>query len=482
MPEQPAPGRGDRSAEAGRSAGDGRSIPLVAMVLFGAMTGLGPFSMSVHLPGLPEMADDLATHQSSIQLTMTACVIGIAVGQVVAGPLSDAAGRRRPLLCAMALYAVTSAACALMWSVPALAALRCAQGMFAGFGMTIARAAVRDRAEGQRLVRLFARMALISGLTPIVAPNLGGALLAVTDWRGVFLVLAGLGVVLAGASAVSVRETLPPERRVPLHPAATYRTYRMIAADRSFLTSALVVGLAYGAMFSYVSSSSFVLTEAYGVSKTQFGLLFALNAVGFMGGSQLGAALAARFGSPGALARSLPVAALGSSLIMVGALLHLAALVIAALWFTVAAIGMCMPVASAEAMRSQPGNAGTASGLLGLFQFALGGLVGPVAGAFGDGSALPLGATMTVLLGLACVLCGRTILRARTSGPAPATPADAPEATTAALPTALPTALAAPSVLATPTALAPPATPATAPGAMPGAAAGTAADAAARPE
>ncbi|OAA29527.1 MFS transporter, DHA1 family, bicyclomycin/chloramphenicol resistance protein [Frankia sp. EI5c] len=396
------------------------------MVLFGAMTGLGPFSMSVHLPGLPHMADDLRTNPSSIQLTMTACVIGIAVGQVLAGPLSDATGRRRPLLSAMALYAVASAACALVWSVPALAALRCAQGIFAGFGMTIARAAVRDQAEGQRLVRLFARMALISGLTPIVAPNLGGALLVVTDWRGVFLVLAGLGVVLGAASVVAVRETLPPERRVPLRPKATYRTYRMIATDRSFLTSALIVGLAYGAMFSYVSSSSFVLTEAYGVSTAQFGLLFALNALGFMGGSQLGAGLSARFGSHGALLRSLPVAATGAALIITGAVLDLAPLVIAALWFTVASIGMCMPVASAEAMRSQARNAGTAAGLLGLVQFALGGLVGPLAGAFGTDSALPLGTTMLILLGTACLLCTRA--------------ARQPETATAQLPTAqLPT-------------------------------------------
>ncbi|ONH51747.1 Bcr/CflA family drug resistance efflux transporter [Frankia sp. CcI49] len=406
---------------AARETGLARTVPLAALVLFGAMTGLGPFSMSVHLPGLPDMADDLRTSQPSIQLTMTACVVGIAMGQLIAGPISDAAGRRRPLLAAMALYAAASAGCALMWSVPALAALRCAQGIFAGFGMTIARAAIRDLAEGQHLVRLFARMAIISGLTPILAPNLGGALLAVTDWRGVFVVLALLGVVLAGASTVSIRESLPPARRVPLRPVATYRTYRTIAGDRSFLTAALIVGLAYGAMFSYVSSSSFVLTDAYGVSKTQFGLLFALNALGFMGGSQVGAALSARFGSLGALARSLPTATFGSVLIMVGAATHLAALVIAALWFTVASIGMCMPVASAEAMRSQSANAGTASGLLGLIQFALGGLVGPIAGAFGSASALPLGATMCVLLCAACVLCARSASGPRSTAATAAT-------------------------------------------------------------
>nr|MDT0665642.1 MFS transporter [Micromonospora sp. DSM 115978] len=152
------------------------------------MTGLGPFSMSVHLPGLPDMATDLTAHQSAVQLTMTTCVVGIAAGQVVAGPLSDALGRRRPLVWAMVLYAITSAACALAWSIPTLAGLRFAQGLFAAFGMTIARAVIRDVADGQRLVRLFARMAMVTGLTPIVAPNLGGGLLAVTDWRGVFVV------------------------------------------------------------------------------------------------------------------------------------------------------------------------------------------------------------------------------------------------------------------------------------------------------
>ncbi len=382
-------------------------ISVAALVLLGAMTGLGPFSMSVHLPGLPRMATDLTTTQSSIQLTMTACVVGIALGQVIAGPLADAFGRRRPLVTALALYCVTSAFCAAAWGVPVLAGLRLAQGIFAGFGMTIARAIIRDVADGQRLVRLFARMALVSGLTPIIAPNLGSALLVVTDWRGIFAVLAAIGTLLAVGSAAAIRETLPPRRRMRLRPKTTARAYAAVGSDGAFLAPALVVGLAYGAMFSYVSNSSFVLSHAYGVSTTVFGVLFAANAVGFMAGGQIGAALAGRRGTIGALRRTLPVAATAAASIAVAAVAGHGPLVVAALFATVASIGACMPVASAEAMRARADSAGTASGLLGLIQFALGGVIGPIVGAFGSGSALPLGIGMCACLLAAFALCLR---------------------------------------------------------------------------
>ncbi|MCM3922264.1 multidrug effflux MFS transporter [Frankia sp. AiPs1] len=405
-------------ADAGQADADRGRITTTTMVLLGAMTGLGPFSMSVHLPGLPRMADDLAASQSSVQLTMTACVVGIAVGQVVAGPLSDAYGRRRPLLVAMALYCATSAVCAAAWTVPMLAGLRFAQGMFAAFGMTIARAVIRDVADGQRLVRLFARMALVSGLTPIIAPNLGSALLVVTDWRGIFVVLAVLGALFAALSVGSLSETLSPARRTSLRPASTARTYAALATDGAFLAPSLVVGLAYGAMFSYVSSSSFVLSDAYGVSQTVFGVLFAANAVGFMAGGQLGAALAGRRGTIRALRVTLPAAATAAAGIALAALAGSGPAVVGTLFLTVASIGACMPIASAEAMRTRPDSSGTASGLLGLTQFALGGLIGPIVGAFGSTSALPLGIGMCLCLLAAFALCLRPAALRPTPSPA----------------------------------------------------------------
>lgn len=364
------------------------------VALLGLATALGPFSMSVHIPALPGMADDLGASQAAVQLTLTACVIGLAFGQLLAGPVTDALGRRLPLAAALAVYTAASLACAFAPTIPVLVGLRVLQGLSAAFGMVIARAVLRDVATGPTLVRHLARMAIVTGLAPIIAPNLGGLLLRVTDWRGIFAVLALIGVILALGTAVLLRETLPGPRRRRPGARSVATGYGRLAADPLFLAPALVGGLAYAAMFSYVSSSSFVFTGAYGMSITVFSVMFGLNGAGFVFGAQICAAFSARWG-----VRRVMRAALASALLGALALVGLASAgtvigVVIALSWVVTSIGGAMTLAAGAAMDAHHGRAGAASGMFGFTQFAIGGSVGTFSGVFGAASALPLGAIM----------------------------------------------------------------------------------------
>lgn len=372
-------------------SGDPAAPRARSVVVLGLLSTFGPLSLDLYLPALPELAAELSSSPSAAQLTITACLIGLAVGQLVAGPLSDRYGRRRPLLVGLVAYLLASVACAAAPSVAVLILLRLVQGLGGAAGLVIARAVARDLHSGRQLVVFFARLTLISGLAPVVAPLLGGQLSRVMSWRGLFLVLAGFGLLLLGAGLLQ-RETLPPGQRTTGGLSTTLRGFRLLLRDRVFVGTALASGLASASLFAYIAGSTFVLQQIYGLSPQGFSLAFGANSVGIMVMSQVGARLARRWPPVRVLALGLTLNLGGAAALAVTVLtgLGLSSLMVS-LFVMVSALGLVFPTATALAMSGYPEQAGTASSLLGLGQFLFGALVAPLVGIGGEGTAVPLG-------------------------------------------------------------------------------------------
>jgi MFS transporter, DHA1 family, multidrug resistance protein len=393
---------------------------LLTLVILGALSALAPLSMDMYLPGLPALARDLGTATAPAQLTLTACLLGIAAGQLVGGPLSDAVGRRRPLLLGLAAYAAASAACALAPSVATLVGLRFLQGLAGGTGIVISRAVVRDRHAGVEAARYFGALMLVNGLAPILAPSIGGLVLHLTSWRGVFAVLTGAGGLLWLGVAGGLPESLPPARRHAGGLRATLAAFGALVADRVFVGCAAALALAFAAMFTYISGSPFVLQGVYGVSPQVFGLLFGVNAVGIVLASQAGRALVRRVGPERLLAAGVAASAAGGLAVLLAAVAGAGlGAVLVGLFVAVSAIGLVIPNATALALAAHERNAGSASGLLGVAQFVTGAAAAPLVGIAGDGTAIPMGAVMAAL-GLGAVLAYALVARPARAGAAPA--------------------------------------------------------------
>ncbi|HEY7075019.1 MAG TPA: multidrug effflux MFS transporter [Solirubrobacteraceae bacterium] len=374
------------------------------ILLLGGLSAFGPLSMDMYLPGLPALARDFGTRESVIQLTLTSCLVGLAVGQLLAGPLSDALGRRRPLLAGLAGYVLVSAGCALAPTAGVLIGLRLLQGLGGGASIVIARAVVRDLYAGAAAARFFALLILVTGAAPMIAPLLGGQVLRFTAWRGIFVILAAIVAALAAGTFLKLRETLPAERRRAGGLKATLRSFRALLEDRPFIGHAFALSLAFAAMFTYVASSPFVLQGRYGLSAQAFSLVFAVNALGLMAAGQLSARVVGRVGPRRLLKAGLAAnAAGGLALLAAVTVLDLGlAGVLPALFVVVASIGLVMPNATALALADQGEIAGAASAVVGLLQFAVAGVVAPLVGLGGASSAVPMAATMAAL-GLAAV-------------------------------------------------------------------------------
>jgi len=378
----------------------------VRLLLIAATTALASLSIDLYLPAFPELARQLGTSEAAVQITLTACVVGLAVGQIVAGPISDALGRRIPIVVGLVGWGVASLLCALAPSVEALTALRFAQGLMGAAGLVVTRAVVRDLASGPAMVRAFAQIMLIAGVVPIIAPTLGGLMLHVMPWQGLFLALAGFGFAVAPAVYFGLGETLPAERRRPggLRPAL--RSYGVLLRDGEYVRSAMVVAFAFSALFVYVSGSAFVMRNVYGLGATGYGVMFAAHSVALMSGNQLSGRLAGRWPAGTHLAVTLGVALLGAVGLLVEALTGVGGIgaAIGTVVVTVFGVGMSLPLASSITLGGYPERAGAASALLGLVQFAVGGLIAPLVGLVGTRTLLPLAVAVAGSLVVAAVL------------------------------------------------------------------------------
>jgi DHA1 family bicyclomycin/chloramphenicol resistance-like MFS transporter len=365
-------------------------------LILGSLSALGALSIDMYLPALPGMSRQLHASGPVIQLTLTVFVIGLAVGQVLAGPLSDMWGRRRPLLAGMALYVAGSAWCALAPDAGQLIGARIMQSLGAAAAAVLARAIVRDLFEGTAMTRFFSTLMLVNGAAPVIAPVIGGQLLTVTTWRAVFIVLAAAGAVLLLAVALALPESQPAPRRQPARLRHAVRTLAGLARDWRYLRYVLAAALMFAAVFAYISGSSFVLQQVYGLSAQQFSLIFAANGLGMVLLGQLSGFLVGRAGTENTLLRvSLTAASLSALAVLACAALGLPLpLLLACLFTTVAMLGVVLPNATSLAMAGHSSAAGAASSLQGLLQFLVGSLAASAMGLAGPGTAIPMGATM----------------------------------------------------------------------------------------
>ena len=364
-------------------------------IVVGALTGIAPLSIDAYIPGLPELTSDLGTSASTGQLTLTAFLLGLALSQVVAGSISDNVGRRTPVLAGLIAYVASSLLCGLSPGIWTLTFLRLVQGAAAGVGFVIARAIVRDLYTGSAGARMFARLVLISGVAPVVAPIIGGQVLRFTSWRGLFVVFAVVSAVILAVANVVLVETLPDHLRHEPGIRTKLRVFRRLFGDRTFLPYALVGSLGFAAMFSYIAGAPFVLEDIHGLSPQQFSLAFAANAAGLVALSQVSGRFVERIGPSVLLRAGALMSAAGGATTLLAVLLDagLTPLLIG-LWLMVSAIGLIVPNSTALALSHQGERAGSASALYGLGQFGLGAILAPLAGVAGNHNALPMGITI----------------------------------------------------------------------------------------
>ncbi|WP_431947784.1 multidrug effflux MFS transporter [Micromonospora marina] len=376
------------------------------LVLLGTLTAIGPLSLDMYLPAFPAMTRDLGADQAGIQLSLTTCLIGLALGQLVTGPLSDRWGRRRPVLVGVVAYTVLALACAAAPNAPLLAAARFAQGVAGGMGVVVARAVVRDLYSGRDAAKYFSRLTLVFGVAPVAAPSVGSLVLRFGSWRAVFVTLAVIGAVLAVAVALRLPETLPAQRRSTGGLGATVRTMRSLLADRVYLGYALTQGFAFAGLFAYISGSSFVFQDVFGVSAAVFSVIFGVNALALVAVGQANARLLDRF-TPRRLLVTTLVAGLVTAVgVLTGALAGSLAVTAVALFAFVGSLGMVMPNSTALALDAHARHAGTAAALMGGLQSVVGALAAPLVGLGGEGSALPMAVVLAgaAFLSLTAVL------------------------------------------------------------------------------
>lgn len=394
-----------------------RNQRLIYIVGLGALVALGPFTIDLYLPSFPSVARDFHASDAAVQLTLTATSIGFALGQLLVGPWSDKVGRRTPLLIATAVHVIASIGVAFAPNIELLTALRVLQGIGAAGGGVVALATVRDLFGGQPLVRMLSRLALVSGLAPILAPVIGSQLLRITDWRGVFVILAVYGSVVLLIAALLIVETLPRHARGLGTQVTARARYRALFTDRVFVGVALIGGMVFSALFAYLSSSSFLLQNVFGLSAQQFGLVFGINSVGVVLGSQAASRIVRRVGPQWVLAVALPVMLAGA--IVIGALAATGGglfSVLIPLWVILTGCGFCFPIVQVLALAHHGEEAGTAASVLGAVNFGLAGLISPIVGVLGISSGLPMAEVMAVTLTVA-ILSLWILVRPRTVPP-----------------------------------------------------------------
>ncbi|MBP1991564.1 DHA1 family bicyclomycin/chloramphenicol resistance-like MFS transporter [Paenibacillus eucommiae] len=361
-------------------------------MLLGLFSTLGPFTIDMYLPAFPEIVKQFDTTASLVQLSLTACLLGLGVGQLVMGSLSDVHGRRRPLIISMIFYVAASFACAFSSHIELLIVFRFVQGFAASAGIVISRAIARDLFSGQELTKFFSLLMLVGNLGPLVAPVAGSGVLSFSSWIGVFITLGLLGIYLLMMTKWRLQETLPVERRMPSNFKQQLKSFVSLLRQRQFAGYMLTQGIMIAGVFAYVSGTPFIYQNIYGVSPAVFAILFGSNGISLIIGSQLVGRMSHRVSERAFLLIGLWLAGLASVTVLIVATVHgpLYALVIP-LFFFVASIGITSTAAFSLAMESQGHMAGSAAALLGLIPFLLGAVVSPLVGIAGEHTAVPLG-------------------------------------------------------------------------------------------
>ncbi|MEO6206248.1 MAG: Bcr/CflA family multidrug efflux MFS transporter [Mycobacteriales bacterium] len=401
-------------------AGLGSEVPVRRrglLVLLGCLTGLTPLAVDMYLPALPSLTRDLQTTNSAAQLTLAALLLGLASGQLLAGPLSDRLGRRPPVLAGLGLFALASLGCAFAPSIGALIGLRFVQGFTGAAAVVVARAVVRDLYAGVGAARAFASLMLVMGAAPVLAPVIGAQVLRMTSWRGIFVVLSFAGLVLLVVCWRALPETLAEEHRHDGGMRSTLGVFAMLLRDRRFLLPTLAGGAGFAAMFAYIAGSPYVLQEIYGLSPQEYSLVFGSNAVLLIALSQVSGRVVHRTGPARLLLAGACLSTTGAVLLVLTAELDLGfPLVLLGLLLVVGAVGFTAPNATALALAHHGRRAGAASALLGLLQFVFGAIAAALSGLGGQRADLSMALTMlgASLLALGCAV--RTQVGVRRGG------------------------------------------------------------------
>ncbi|UOY00689.1 multidrug effflux MFS transporter [Blastococcus sp. PRF04-17] len=395
--ERPSAAARDRSG----AAADRPSAVRLVLVL-GAFVALGPLTIDMYLPALPTITEQLGTTPATVQLTLTGTLIGLALGQLVLGPLSDALGRKGPLLAGTALHVLASLLVLVAPTIEVLTVLRVLQGVGTAAGGVIALAIVRDLYVGRAAATTLSRLFLVLGAAPVLAPTVGGELLRFTSWRGIFALLAGYGALMVLLGWLLLRETLPVERRISTGVRGTLLGYRALFRDRAYVGLVVVVGLTMAGLLSYVSGSPFVYQEQFGLDEQQFGLLFGAGAIWLIAATQLNPLLLRRWSPAQLLVTGTVLGVVGGVALVLLSATTTGGLwaVVGALWVCLFACGLAFPNAPALALSRHGEAAGTAAALLGAVQFGVGAVVSPVVGLLGN-DALAVGTVILAALALA---------------------------------------------------------------------------------
>lgn len=382
-----------------------RGAQIGLVLLLGSMTAMGPLTTDAYLPALPEMAASLPASEAQVQLTLTTMLLGLGLGQLVAGPLSDTVGRRLPIVIGFVGHIVASVLIALAPGVEVVIGLRLLQGLFGSALTVVAMAVVRDLFEGLQVVQMLSRLVLVMGLAPILAPSLGGALLGVTSWRGIFVFLAAAAAVVFVVALVRLPETLPPERRLQAGPGPVLSAYRGVLGDRRYVVMVAVAAANSVILFGYISGSSFIFQEGFGLSPQTYAVVFGGNALLLIIATQLTPRLVSRFGAVDVLTWALVAGLVGSVAVTVvsrvGGGLVATAIPLA---LTVGVLGFCLPTVTSLALERHGRTAGTAVAVLGAGRFVVAGAAAPLVGLLSDGTAFGLGVVTVAANLLALVL------------------------------------------------------------------------------
>jgi DHA1 family bicyclomycin/chloramphenicol resistance-like MFS transporter len=373
---------------------------MVRMILIlGSIIAVAPLTIDMYLPAFPSIGTEMRVDATAVQLTLTGTLAGLAVGQLLVGPLADAFGRRRPLLYGMGLHVVASLLAVVAPNVAVLGVLRVLQGLGAAAATVVAAAVVRDLVSGVAAAKVMSRLMLVLGVAPILAPTLGSQVLRLTDWRGIFVALALFGVAIGAMAARALPETLPPARRQRPDVRTTLRSYRTILRDRTFIGLVMTGSLAMAAVFAYVGGSSYVMQVQYGLSEQDFGIVFGLGAAGLITSAQLNVRLLNRFTPRQIILGSLALSCTGVLLLLITATAHLGGLagLLIPLWLSLTGVGLTNPNAGAMALTRHGEAAGTAAAIAGSLQFGVGALTAPLVGALGA-TGLAMAGVMAVAL------------------------------------------------------------------------------------
>jgi MFS transporter, DHA1 family, multidrug resistance protein len=395
-------------AESTTSKGESKPRSRARMiVVLGALVALGPLTIDMYLPALPKIADDLSVSSSVAQLTLTGTLAGLALGQLIVGPLSDSLGRRRPLMAGIVLHMLASMLCLFAPNIEVLGVARLLQGMGAAAGMVVAIAVVGDLFAESVAATVLSRLMLVLGVAPVVAPSLGAAVLLKASWHWVFAVLVVLAGLLLLMAALALPETLPASHRRPLKVRSIAATYVELLRDVRFVILVLVAALGMSGLFAYIAGAAFVLQDHYGLDQQVFALVFGAGAVALIAATQFNVVLLRRFAPQTIVVWALVGASLAGVVFVGLAFAHIGGLLafVLPVWVILAAMGLVIPNAPAVALSRHPDAAGTAAAVLGAGQFGLGAAVAPLVGVLGnDEVALALVMTVGMVIALLALL------------------------------------------------------------------------------